>query len=83
MQKLKILSRACPLDKFRFVKLSQENGHIFGVTGDGTNDAVAMKQAHVGLAIAVAQRMKAEEQVDSFVSIRELSQWETQPIILA
>ncbi len=50
-KELKVLSRARPLDKLRLVKLLQENGEVVGVTGDGTNDAAALKQAQVGLAM--------------------------------
>ncbi|MDJ0730061.1 MAG: calcium-translocating P-type ATPase, PMCA-type [Crocosphaera sp.] len=48
---LKVLSRATPLDKLRLVKLLQENGEVVAVTGDGTNDAAALKQAQVGLSM--------------------------------
>ncbi|BAZ36697.1 calcium-translocating P-type ATPase, PMCA-type (plasmid) [Calothrix sp. NIES-4101] len=51
VSELKVLSRARPLDKLRLVKLLQESGAIVGVTGDGTNDAAALKQAQVGLAM--------------------------------
>lgn len=48
---LKILSRARPEDKLRLVSLLQESGEIVAVTGDGTNDALALKKAHVGLSM--------------------------------
>ena len=48
---LKVLSRARPLDKLRLVKLLQQNGEVVSVTGDGANDAAALKQAQVGLAM--------------------------------
>lgn len=51
VSELKVLSRARPLDKLRLVKLLQESGAVVGVTGDGTNDAAALKQAQVGLAM--------------------------------
>lgn len=56
VKSLKILSRACPLDKLRLVKLLQQSGEVVGVTGDGTNDAAALKQAQVGLAMGVVRR---------------------------
>jgi Ca2+-transporting ATPase len=48
---LKVLYRARPKDKQRLVKLLQEMGQVVAVTGDGTNDAPALHQAQVGLAM--------------------------------
>lgn len=51
LPKLKILSRAKPADKARLVTLLQEVGQVVAVTGDGTNDAPALKKAQVGLSM--------------------------------
>ena len=48
---LKVLSRARPEDKARLVTLLQEMGEVVAVTGDGTNDAPALKKAQVGLSM--------------------------------
>ena len=48
---LTVLSRARPEDKARLVTLLQEMGHVVAVTGDGTNDAPALKKAQVGLSM--------------------------------
>lgn len=48
---LKIMCRARPNDKQRLVQLLQQKGAVVAVTGDGTNDAPALKAAQVGLSM--------------------------------
>ena len=49
-----VLAGVYPEDKFRLVQALQQSGHIVGMTGDGVNDAPALRQAEVGVAVAGA-----------------------------
>lgn len=80
LPKLKVLSRARPADKARLVTLLQETGEVVAVTGDGTNDAPALKKAQVGLSMGDGTA-RAKEASDitiidnSFVSINTAILW--------
>jgi len=48
---IRVIARALPSDKGRLVRLAQESGLVAGMTGDGINDAPALKKADVGFAM--------------------------------
>ena len=78
---LRVLARAKPLDKYRIVKLLQEQQQVVAMTGDGTNDAPSLKKADVGLARGIAGTEVAKEASkivlldDSFSTIVKAVQW--------
>ncbi len=80
IKKLKVMSRARPLDKQRLVQLLQQTGEVVAVTGDGTNDAPALNHAHVGLSMGTGTSVAKEASDitlldDSFRSIVTAVMW--------
>ena len=57
---LRVVARALPTDKSRLVRLSQELGLVTGMTGDGVNDAPALKLADVGFAMGSGTEVAKE-----------------------
>lgn len=51
LHKVAVVSRALPADKIRLVRIAEEMGKVVGMTGDGINDAPALKAADVGFAM--------------------------------
>lgn len=51
LQKCDGFAQVYPEDKYNIVKLFQKNNHLVGMTGDGVNDAPALKQAQLGVAV--------------------------------
>jgi Ca2+-transporting ATPase len=76
-----VMARAEPLDKLLLVEALRKNGDVVAVTGDGTNDAPALKHADVGFAMGIAGTEVAREAGDiillddSFASIVRAVSW--------
>ena len=57
---LKVVARSLPQDKSRLVRISQELGLVVGMTGDGVNDAPALKKADVGFSMGSGTEVSKE-----------------------
>ena len=64
VRNLRVIARASPEDKFILVFGLKELGNIVAVTGDGTNDAPALRQAHVGFAMGIRGTDIAKDAAD-------------------
>ena len=78
---LSVLARSRPEDKYALVTGLIERNHVVAVTGDGTNDAPALKKADVGFAMGIAGTQVAREAAaiilldDNFNSIVKAVLW--------
>ena len=76
LPRLRVVARALPLDKLRLVRLAQELNLVVGMTGDGVNDAPALKRADVGFAMGSGTEVAKEAGDiiildDNFLSIKQ------------
>lgn len=74
LPQLRIVARALPQDKSRLVRVAQEMNLVVGMTGDGVNDAPALKKADVGFAMGSGTEVSKEASDivildDNFLSI--------------
>ncbi|KAF6158063.1 hypothetical protein GIB67_014857 [Kingdonia uniflora] len=76
-----VMARSSPLDKLLMVQCLKQIGHVVAVTGDGTNDAPALKEADIGLSMGIQGTEVAKESSDiiilddNFTSIVTVLKW--------
>ncbi|CAH8265158.1 unnamed protein product [Arabidopsis lyrata] len=65
--KISVMGRLSPNDKLLLVQSLRRQGHVVAVTGDGTNDAPALHEADIGLAMGIAGTEVAKERSDIII----------------
>ncbi|GJP32641.1 hypothetical protein CLOM_g17250 [Closterium sp. NIES-68] len=81
LPRLQVMARSSPTDKHTLVSVLREMGEVVAVTGDGTNDAPALKEADIGLAMGIAGTEVAKESADvivmddNFSSVVNVAKW--------
>ena len=67
LPRLRVLARSSPTDKHTLVSMLRSLGEVVAVTGDGTNDAPALHEADIGLAMGIAGTEVAKEASDIII----------------
>ncbi|CAN4112983.1 unnamed protein product [Withania somnifera] len=79
--KISVMGRSSPNDKLLLVQALRSKGHVVAVTGDGTNDAPALHEADIGLAMGISGTEVAKESSDiiilddNFASVVKVVRW--------
>ncbi|XP_042396199.1 calcium-transporting ATPase 5, plasma membrane-type-like isoform X1 [Zingiber officinale] len=80
-EKITVMGRSSPNDKLLLVQALRRRGHVVAVTGDGTNDAPALHEADIGLAMGIQGTEVAKESSDiiilddDFASVVKVVRW--------
>lgn len=80
-ESISVMGRSSPNDKLLLVQALRRKGHVVAVTGDGTNDAPALHEADIGLAMGIAGTEVAKESSDiiilddNFASVVKVVRW--------
>lgn len=81
VEKIRVMARSSPFDKLLMVQCLKQKGHVVAVTGDGTNDAPALKEADIGLSMGIQGTEVAKESSDivilddNFASVETVLKW--------
>ncbi|KAL5182906.1 Calcium-transporting ATPase 10, plasma membrane-type [Glycine soja] len=81
VEKILVMGRSSPNDKLLLVQALRRKGHVVAVTGDGTNDAPALHEADIGLAMGIQGTEVAKESSDiiilddNFASVVKVVKW--------
>ncbi|KAJ8632820.1 hypothetical protein MRB53_026156 [Persea americana] len=81
VERISVMARSSPLDKLLMVQCLKQKGHVVAVTGDGTNDAPALKEADIGLSMGIQGTEVAKESSDivilddNFTSVVTVLRW--------
>ncbi|KAK0598887.1 hypothetical protein LWI29_000335 [Acer saccharum] len=81
IENIRVMARSSPFDKLLMVQSLKQKGHVVAVTGDGTNDAPALKEADIGLSMGIQGTEVAKESSDivilddNFASVVTVLRW--------